>query len=1340
MDSTQITNLFKANFDFAIRSKYHLLQETNIDGVSFVERFDSRSADYYVRKIEENKLIELSKNQAQIIRADSSSNYRQEWNTGSIPTSPTTPPPSRQPRFHIPTWLASLILFLIVGTIALLCIRPWMIKVPSVISKEVMEAEYLLAETDLNMVITSGRYYDSEIDGTNIIPQNSILSQAPTAGNSLNKNSDVWVEVSKGKKQVYMPDVTGMLVESTEQALENADADDLSVEIKYEHSDRDMVGTVITQSIGMDEASDFDGKLTLTVSLGPEMLPNQEHSVVLEDYTGMQFEDVKSELIKSGVYLVKSAAVYSSEYQYGEIITQSPAKEEIVKSGDAVYVITSLGTEKARVPDVQYLEVEEAKEKLLSAGLLYEIHYVINPNVKLDHVVTQSIISGRLTTFNTKIVLEVSATSEYMEEIKVADISFVAEGLTLSVGDSVKLQILYSGNEKVRFSSSNSHILSTDSDGNITAHSFGTATIIAYTNEGIAVCTVFVNDESRITSIKEVRLKIGEVVSLASSLPESIRDTVVWRSTNPNIVSVDSNGEVTANNIGFSQVFASYKNQTISCDVVVELEYIELSKEAMKQLSGAESLLKAKNVSYEIEQVYSQTLPKDSVISVIYSGYSDNEYYYVSNGTNVTLKISLGKAAVEKIEIKTKPSKLSYYTGEAIDTTGLSLKVTYTDGTSQTIYNGFKAEADLSTTGEKTVTVIYSNKRATFKVSVEDKIIAVESIRVSPETLSLVLGESKKLSFYITPGNATDQSITLKSSDSSVVQVSGFTVTAAKVGTATVTASSANGNTSVCQITVTAPAVSSVSISEKSLSMTVGDTCTLTAKVYPNDAKDKTTVWKSSNTNIVTVNSSGKVTALSAGTAKITVSAGSKTGTCTITVKAPVSYTMKLSEYNKNLNIGEKSTLSAWVEPKMPLPADGTDRAIVYRSSNTKVATVSSTGEITAVAVGSAEILVETDGVKSAVCTVNVTGKAELTLVKKPTKTTYYLGDSIDTNGLKLGYTDMYGKYTEITNGYTVSGYDLHRIGTQTVKVQYAGLMITFDLTVKTPSITINKLQIKDNLLLTVQTEPEAQEFDIWSSDSEVFLVTSYLGATYVAQPTGEGTAYAYASMVYNGVEYSDYVSITVERIVENYSFEIRYTPNDGISLYTIKTDIPNFDANGVKWSCTADCDTKVEKDTYVVYDLYDFDFYTVTAYYYYNGIPFEATYTYRYTDTNLNADIDEIEVMSITIDNGLRSASHGGYNNSTGVVTQAIPQFIKTGEANYAGKLTAILYPENAANKTITWSSSDNTIATVTSNGEVYVYKAGTFTITATASNGVKASVTQTYTTNNCFIYINLG
>ncbi len=80
--------------------------------------------------------------------------------------------------------------------------------------------------------------------------------------------------------------------------------------------------------------------------------------------------------------------------------------------------------------------------------------------------------------------------------------------------------------------------------------------------------------------------------------------------------------------------------------------------------------------------------------------------------------------------------------------------------------------------------------------------------------------------------------------------------------------------------------VTSVSLDKTSLGLTEGETAQLTATVEPEDASNKNVTWESSNTNVATVNN-GEVTAVSAGTATITVTTvdGGKTDTCTVTVR-----------------------------------------------------------------------------------------------------------------------------------------------------------------------------------------------------------------------------------------------------------------------------------------------------------------------------------------------------------------------------------------------------------------------------------------------------------------------
>ena len=132
--------------------------------------------------------------------------------------------------------------------------------------------------------------------------------------------------------------------------------------------------------------------------------------------------------------------------------------------------------------------------------------------------------------------------------------------------------------------------------------------------------------------------------------------------------------------------------------------------------------------------------------------------------------------------------------------------------------------------------------------------------------------------------------LTLKAKDTNVGEnsISLTNVTISNV------AGDANLNyaTTVAPVTVTTSvpvvAVTSVAVSPKTLDLEVGQTGTLTATVTPNDATDKTVTWQvTKGKDVVSINADGKVTALKAGSAEITATAGGKTATCTVTVKVP---------------------------------------------------------------------------------------------------------------------------------------------------------------------------------------------------------------------------------------------------------------------------------------------------------------------------------------------------------------------------------------------------------------------------------------------------------------------
>ena len=172
---------------------------------------------------------------------------------------------------------------------------------------------------------------------------------------------------------------------------------------------------------------------------------------------------------------------------------------------------------------------------------------------------------------------------------------------------------------------------------------------------------------------------------------------------------------------------------------------------------------------------------------------------------------------------------------------------------------------------------------------------SVSSITLDRETLFLEVGSSQTLQATVLPSNATDKTVTWKSNDTSVVTVSSNgTVTAVSVGTATITckANDGSGIQAACIVTVTPSdvKVTSISLNKTSLSLETGQSETLSAAVYPNNATNKTVAWKSSNTSVATVSSNGTVTAVSKGTSTITCTASDGSGvsaSCVVTVTEP---------------------------------------------------------------------------------------------------------------------------------------------------------------------------------------------------------------------------------------------------------------------------------------------------------------------------------------------------------------------------------------------------------------------------------------------------------------------
>ena len=150
------------------------------------------------------------------------------------------------------------------------------------------------------------------------------------------------------------------------------------------------------------------------------------------------------------------------------------------------------------------------------------------------------------------------------------------------------------------------------------------------------------------------------------------------------------------------------------------------------------------------------------------------------------------------------------------------------------------------------------------------------------------VGESLKADVRVFPELASNKKLTYTSADESICTVDkNGVITGVSLGSTTVLVKSVDGGKNdLLTVRVTDDNVRGVSLSEKEITLSVSGTKTLTATVEPYSAVNKNVLFTSDNPEVVTVNSNGKITAVSVGTATVTVTTvdGGFSDCCTVTV------------------------------------------------------------------------------------------------------------------------------------------------------------------------------------------------------------------------------------------------------------------------------------------------------------------------------------------------------------------------------------------------------------------------------------------------------------------------
>ncbi len=245
-------------------------------------------------------------------------------------------------------------------------------------------------------------------------------------------------------------------------------------------------------------------------------------------------------------------------------------------------------------------------------------------------------------------------------------------------------------------------------------------------------------------------------------------------------------------------------------------------------------------------------------------------------------------------------------------------------------------------------------------VNVYGKDVSVEGangITLSKSSLTMQKGETKQISATITPESTKNKNLIWSSSNTNKVKVdSSGNITAVATGTSTVRVQTSDKTKFAdCIVTVVDADAESVSLNTESVTLVRGSTNQLTATVLPVDASDKSVTWSSGSDGIATVSSTGLVTAVGIGVTTITVeTVNGKTAECEVTVVAPSVDTITISGAN-TVDIGSTAQLTV-ANASGETSGEVSSLDLVWSSSDTSKATVSSNGLVTGIGAGSVTI------------------------------------------------------------------------------------------------------------------------------------------------------------------------------------------------------------------------------------------------------------------------------------------------------------------------------------------------------------------------------------------------
>jgi len=776
-------------------------------------------------------------------------------------------------------------------------------------------------------------------------------------------------------------------------------------------------------------------------------------------------------------------------------------------------------------------------------------------------------------------------------------------------------------------------------------------------------------------------------------------------------------------------IFLAFSLVLTACDGIIEVLYTSVTGISLDKTTLSLSIGAKEKLTATIEPANATTktviwtssnplvaLVLDGVVTALIPGTATITATTLDGGKKATCEVTVNSASVTGVTLN--KSALSLFVG---DKETLTAAIAPADALIKTVLwtSSNPLVAVVSTSGLVTAftpgTAIITaktldgGKTASCVVTVTTNVVVpVTGITLNKTSTRLAVGGTETLTAKITPSNASNQNVTWSSSNTAVARVSADgLITGISAGRAIITAVAVDGGERAsCSVNVSANsvAVTAVYLSVESINLFLNDIQMLSARVEPDDATNQNVTWSSSDPSVAMV-AGGLVMGVASGTAIITVTTedGGKTAACAVTVSDIAVSGVSLNKTSAGLLVGGTETFYATIAP-----SNATNKNLTWSSGNPAVATVSTSGLVTAVAEGTAAITVTTeDSGKTATCTVTVSNVAVSGVTLNKTSASLFVGGT-ETLTAAIAPDDAANKSVTWSSGNTdvatvstsglVTGVSAGTVNI-TVTTADGGKIASCAVTVSNVAVsgvTLNKTSTSllvggtETLTATIAPANATNKNVSWNSSNNS-IATVYNGVV-----TGLGAGTATITVTAEGGKTAT-CTVTVSNVaVTGVTLNKSSTSLFVGSTETLTATVTPADAanKNVSWSSGNNSIATVSNGV-------------VTA-----VAAGTTVITATTVDGNKTAScivtVNPVAVSGVTLN-----------KSSTGIIV------------GNTETLTATIAPSNATNQNVTWNSGNSAVATV-SGGVVTPVAVGSTVITATTVDGGKTA------TCNVTVYTN--